>query len=188
MRRRQVKPSEIFSLQVRQYAQLETWDYDFMETPFGNLIVAGESPSISYIGFYDHEKDALKLLHQRNETVALAYRKGSFAFIAPLINGKPVASKIILSVKGTKFQEKVWMQLMNIPFGGFVSYGQIAASIKQPTASRAVGTAVGKNPIAYFIPCHRVLGAGGRIGGYYWGTEVKKRIIEWEQSLLMGHS
>lgn len=180
-----IKPSEIFTLRVSHTANPILWRYDFIETAFGKLIIAGESPTISYVAFYENEQEALTLLQKRNKGIELAFQDGCFAFITPLVNGQKLFTKILLSIKGTDFQKKVWEELMKIPFGEYVSYGEIASAIGKPGASRAVGTAVGKNPIAYFIPCHRVLAAGGGIGGYYWGTEVKKRIMEWEK--VIGH-
>jgi AraC family transcriptional regulator of adaptative response/methylated-DNA-[protein]-cysteine methyltransferase len=85
-----------------------------------------------------------------------------------------------LLLKGTNFQIKVWNALLQIPRGRAVSYGDIAAHIGKPNAHRAVGTAVGANPIAWLIPCHRVLRKGGQLGGYRWGTTRKRAMIGWE--------
>jgi len=85
-----------------------------------------------------------------------------------------------LVIKGTNFQLKVWNALLQIPRGRAVSYGDIAAHIGTPNAHRAVGTAVGANPIAWLIPCHRVLRKGGQLGGYRWGTTRKRAMIGWE--------
>ncbi|MBT5533841.1 methylated-DNA--[protein]-cysteine S-methyltransferase, partial [Candidatus Poribacteria bacterium] len=83
-------------------------------------------------------------------------------------------------LRGTNFQVKVWQALVAIPPGAVVSYGDVAAAVGHPTASRAVGTAVGANPVAYFIPCHRVLRNTGGIGGYRWGVGRKVAILGWE--------
>lgn len=176
-----IKPSEVFTLRVSNAANPVFWYYDLVETAFGKLIVAGASPSVSYVAFFEKEEDAIELLQKRNKGIELQFLKGGFSSIEDLLNGKKLSQKIMLSIKGTDFQKMVWEELMKIPFGEYVSYGEIAATIGKPGASRAVGTAVGRNPIAYFIPCHRVLAAGGGIGGYYWGTKVKERIMEWER-------
>ena len=87
---------------------------------------------------------------------------------------------LILHLRGTSFQLQVWEALLNIPSGALSTYGSIAKHLKNPLASRAVGTAVGSNPIAVLIPCHRVLGASGSMGQYRWGTIRKMALIGWE--------
>jgi AraC family transcriptional regulator of adaptative response/methylated-DNA-[protein]-cysteine methyltransferase len=88
--------------------------------------------------------------------------------------------EIRLHVKGSEFQIKVWETLLKIPMGGLSTYGTIAKTINNPNASRAVGTAIGDNPIAYLIPCHRVIRSTGIIGEYRWGTTRKTAMIGWE--------
>lgn len=179
-----IKPSAIFTLRVSEKANPTRWSYDLISTSFGKLIVAGEVPVISYVAFYETEKQALELFGKRNKGIAVEKKKGSFEVLTQLLTGQNIAQKIAISITGTSFQKKVWEALMDIPLGSFCSYGEIAKSIGHPKAYRAVGTAVGRNPVAYFIPCHRVLATGGGIGGYYWGTEVKERIIEWEKVVI----
>jgi AraC family transcriptional regulator, regulatory protein of adaptative response / methylated-DNA-[protein]-cysteine methyltransferase len=89
---------------------------------------------------------------------------------------------LTLLVKGTNFQIQVWRALLNVPFGGMTTYQSVAEMIGRPTATRAVGTAVGNNPIGYLIPCHRVIRASGELGGYRWGLERKTAILGWEAS------
>lgn len=89
-------------------------------------------------------------------------------------------SQIKLHLKGTDFQLKVWETLLKIPMGQLTSYGNIAVKIKSPNASRAVGTAIGSNPVAFLIPCHRVIQATGNVGSYMWGNTRKSAIIGWE--------
>lgn len=84
---------------------------------------------------------------------------------------------------GTPFQLDVWKALLNIPFGGTSTYGTLAAEIGRPKAFRAVGSAVGDNPIFFAIPCHRVLPASGGVGNYYWGPEIKKALLDWEKAI-----
>ncbi len=85
-------------------------------------------------------------------------------------------------VQGTNFQIQVWRALLNIPFGELATYQTLAKAIARPTATRAIGNAVGKNPIAYLIPCHRVIRASGELGGYCWGIERKTALLGWEAS------
>ena len=89
-------------------------------------------------------------------------------------------SRIKLHLKGTPFQIKVWNALLQIPSGALKSYAHIAGEIGDPNASRAVGTAIGSNPVAYLIPCHRVITSSGQPGGYHWGIDRKSAIIGWE--------
>ncbi len=90
------------------------------------------------------------------------------------------ANEIRVVLRGTNFQLKVWQALLNIPTGSTVTYGDIANAIGKPTSSRAVGNAVGGNPVAFVIPCHRVLRESGALGGYRWGADKKQAILAWE--------
>lgn len=87
-------------------------------------------------------------------------------------------------MKGTDFQLKVWEALLTIPLGELNTYGQVSKIINKPNAARAVGTAIGSNPIAFLIPCHRVIQSSGKTGGYRWNPIRKKAIIGWEASVL----
>jgi AraC family transcriptional regulator of adaptative response/methylated-DNA-[protein]-cysteine methyltransferase len=89
-------------------------------------------------------------------------------------------------VQGTKFQVKVWEALVRIPFGQVASYAQVAAAAGSPAAVRAVGSAVAANPIAYLIPCHRVIRSEGLVGSYHWGPERKAAMIGWEKARREG--
>lgn len=97
---------------------------------------------------------------------------------SPLANAQ--AGTLTLHLKGTNFQLQVWRALLAIPSGGLMSYGDFAEQLGKPTAARAVGSAIGKNPVAYLIPCHRVLRASGEPGGYRWGLTRKRAVQIWE--------
>lgn len=88
----------------------------------------------------------------------------------------------MLHVKGTNFQIQVWRALLHIPFGNLTTYQKLAQAIGRPTAARAIGNAVGANPVSYLIPCHRVIRGSGALGGYRWGLERKTAILGWEAS------
>jgi methylated-DNA-[protein]-cysteine S-methyltransferase len=94
--------------------------------------------------------------------------------------GKRQKFEFPLAPKGTDFQQKVWKQLLQIPYGTTISYAQLAKASGNPKACRAVGSANGKNPVAIVIPCHRVIASGGGLGGYAYGLEVKKLLLELE--------
>jgi AraC family transcriptional regulator of adaptative response/methylated-DNA-[protein]-cysteine methyltransferase len=87
---------------------------------------------------------------------------------------------------GTDFETRVWETLLTIPLGQATAYSDIAAHIGQPKASRAVGAAVGRNPISFVVPCHRVLGKSGGLTGYHWGLTRKQAILGWEAGMLAG--
>ena len=93
-------------------------------------------------------------------------------------------NQIKLHLKGTDFQLKVWQTLLKIPFGQLTTYGTIANKIENPNASRAVGSAIGSNPVAFLIPCHRVIQSTGMFGDYMWGSIRKTAIIGWEATRI----
>jgi AraC family transcriptional regulator of adaptative response/methylated-DNA-[protein]-cysteine methyltransferase len=88
--------------------------------------------------------------------------------------------EVKLHLKGTAFQIKVWETLLKVPMGGLTTYSEVADSIQNPLAVRAVGSAVGANPVAFLIPCHRVIRSDGQTGDYHWGPTRKQAIIGWE--------
>lgn len=98
---------------------------------------------------------------------------------------KQTPSLIKLHLVGTQFQLQVWQALLDIPLAQTTSYSQLAAQVERPKAFRAVGTAVGANPITFLIPCHRVLQQNGGLGGYFWGLDLKRALIEWETEKLL---
>ena len=93
-------------------------------------------------------------------------------------------SNLSLDLCGTAFQQKGWKALLQIPFGKTVSYSKVAHTIGQPTAIRAVASAIARNPVAIIIPCHRVVNSNGSLGQYRWGAQLKKRLIQWEHDAL----
>ena len=101
--------------------------------------------------------------------------------IAEYLEGNRRMFDLPLAPEGTEFQKKVWRALLEIPYGTTVTYGQIAAAVGNPKGARAVGRANHDNPIAIFIPCHRVVGADGRLTGYAGGLEIKKALLETER-------
>lgn len=157
-------------------------NYSFAESPFGNILVASTAKGICYMAFADEEQKAFTgLLHHFpnahfRQMVDLAQQNALYIFT----HDWSKLNDIKLHLKGTDFQLKVWEALLKIPMGQLTTYGQIAVQINNPNASRAVGTAIGSNPVAYLIPCHRVIQATGIFGGYMWGNARKTAIIGWE--------
>ncbi|GAC1306556.1 MAG: methylated-DNA--[protein]-cysteine S-methyltransferase [Mucilaginibacter sp.] len=157
-------------------------NYSFAESPFGNIIVASTPKGICYMAFADDRGAAFSHLQaqfpnaQYTQMVDLAQQNALFIFKKDWSE----LSGIKLHLKGTPFQLKVWEALLNIPIGGLATYATVASTIQQPTASRAVGSAVGDNPVAFLIPCHRVIKSTGEFGQYHWGATRKSAIIGWE--------
>jgi AraC family transcriptional regulator of adaptative response/methylated-DNA-[protein]-cysteine methyltransferase len=157
-------------------------NYSFAETPFGNIIVASTPKGICHLAFADNEKDALQHLQsqfpnaQFRQVVDAIQQNALFIFTQDWKD----LSKIKLHLKGTPFQIKVWEALLKIPMGDVSTYSGIANTINNPNASRAVGTAIGDNPVAFLIPCHRVIRSTGDFGQYHWGSIRKTAMIGWE--------
>lgn len=160
--------------------------YGFHPSPFGECLVATTSRGICHMAFVQpvsreaalarlrHDWPLATLVPDQRGTAAAAAR----AFPAPGARATPGLS---LHVKGTNFQLKVWRALLAIPDGGVTTYGALAAAIDEPGASRAVGNAVGRNPVSWLIPCHRVLRSTGALGGYAWGPDRKRVMLAWER-------
>lgn len=157
--------------------------YQFAETLFGTVLIAATQKGLCHLMFINTLDEALTELQHRFPKASFQEGQHSLHDAAlQLLNGLEINAElpVHLHLKGTAFQLKVWEALLNIPSGELSSYGKLANSIHQPTASRAVGTAIGDNPIAYLIPCHRVLQTSGKLGGYRWGTPRKSLMIGWE--------
>ena len=157
-------------------------NYSFAENPFGALIVASTPKGICCMAFEDDEQKALSDLKAKfpnavfRRKLDLLQQNALFIFQ----NDRSRLNEIKLHLKGTHFQLKIWESLLKIPMGKLSTYGSIAAQAGNPNAHRAVGTAIGSNPVAFLIPCHRVIRASGNFGGYMWGSVRKTAIIGWE--------
>lgn len=160
--------------------------YGFGFTPFGECLVATSARGIVHLSFVEdgQKKQAINSLRSHwpkaslfpDDLAALGVIQDIFKY-----DNNNQRSSIRAFVKGTKFQLCVWRALLQVTEGGkLVSYGQLAESIDRPNASRAVGSAVGKNPLAYLIPCHRVIRSTGVIGDYRWGQGRKRLMITYE--------
>lgn len=157
-------------------------NYSFAETPFGNIIVASTTKGICHIAFIDDEATAFQHLQNMfpnasyKQKLDLIQQNALFIFT----HDWKKLNQVKLHLKGTPFQLKVWETLLKIPMGQLSTYGTIASHIEKPKASRAVGTAIGDNPVAFLIPCHRVIQSTGLLGGYHWGLTRKTAMIGWE--------
>ncbi len=157
-------------------------NYAIHPTPFGQSLIAITERGICRLEFIDSTETETAIqrlqkawpnaLIKENETITESIIHQIFNLQNSSTN-KPLP----LLLQGTNFQLKVWQALLKIPTGCVTSYGFLASKIGQPSASRAVGTAIGNNPISYLIPCHRVLRGDGGIGGYRWGIDRKLAIL-----------
>ncbi|MBS1564270.1 MAG: methylated-DNA--[protein]-cysteine S-methyltransferase [Bacteroidetes bacterium] len=164
-------------------------NYSFAESPFGSIIVASTHKGICYMAFADEkEETAFSLLKAHFPQARYRQYSDKIQQNALFIFTQDWSrlGEIKLHLKGTAFQIKVWETLLKIPAGGLSTYSAIAGKIDKPAASRAVGTAVAQNPVAFLIPCHRVIRASGETGEYHWGSLRKNAMIGWEASKYLG--
>ena len=153
--------------------------WGWFDTPFGPAVVMGTHRGICGMGFAADmgEAAAFDDLQRR---WPLADFVEDPARLNPWVQAALGGQAAPLALMGAPFQIKVWEALLRIPSGHVTTYGEIAAAIGTPKAVRAVGTAVGRNPISLLIPCHRALRKTGGLGGYHWGLPVKRAILAWE--------
>jgi methylated-DNA-[protein]-cysteine S-methyltransferase len=151
--------------------------YSTLSTPIGDLLLTSDGAALTGVYFEGHAPDAAwreddEMLREAREQLS-AYFAGTLTeFTLPL------------APSGTPFQMRVWEELNAIPFGTTISYGEQARRLDRPSASRAVGSANGRNPIPVVVPCHRVVGAGGGLTGFGGGLDRKKWLLEHEAAVL----
>jgi len=154
--------------------------YSYLESPLGDLCVRGDGCSIT--GLFLPQ-------HKRWDGPATAWRRADDCFdevrrqLAEYFAGERTAFDVPLKLTGTPFQRRVWEELLQIPFGETVTYQELARRLGKPSASRAVGHANGCNPVSILVPCHRVVGASGKLTGYAGGLARKRWLLEWERSV-----
>ena len=158
--------------------------FGFAGSPFGKCLIAESTRGICHLSFVENEKSAVAELQKdwpqakwkRDDSAAKKIAETIFRQSA----GPETGASLRAFVRGTSFQVRIWRALLKIQPGSITSYGRLANSIGKPAASRAVGSAVGQNPLAYLIPCHRVIRETGVIGNYHWGEVRKRAMIAWE--------
>ena len=158
--------------------------YSNLETIFGPACIASTEKGICYLAFGDMitaHKELSDMFPQAN----LIHLEQTIHHQAInfLKNPKKALAPLNLHIKGTDFQLKVWDALLKIPLGELTTYGNISHYLNNPNANRAVGTAVGSNPVSFIIPCHRVIRSSGELGGYHWGLNLKVAMIGWEAAI-----
>lgn len=159
----------------------------FHESPFGECLLATTERGVCALSFFDANRDAAMaelisrwpgaVIEERPRATAAVARR---LFDALSVRDPAGLVPLSLLVRGTNFQVKVWSALLRIPPGTVATYEDVARAVGAPRAVRAVGTAVGRNPVAFLIPCHRVIRGTGALGGYRWGLERKRAMLAWE--------
>lgn len=159
-------------------------NYSFFSTIFGEILIATTSKGICYMAFSDNQTEVLEELFSLfpNAIYQNIIDDIQHRVISIFTSDWKKLDEVKLHIKGTDFQIKVWEALLKIPKGKLSSYSDISAIIGKPEANRAVGSAIGHNPVAYLIPCHRVIQSTGLFGQYHWGSDRKAAMIGWERA------
>jgi AraC family transcriptional regulator of adaptative response/methylated-DNA-[protein]-cysteine methyltransferase len=162
-----------------------TLAYGFHASPFGAALVVASERGLAGLAFADEgsERDVLEEMQRRWPRARFHHDGLATAPLArrifdPRLWRRDHPLRIVMI--GTDFEVRVWEMLLRIPIGRATTYSDIAIGIKAPKAARAVGAAIGKNPIAFVVPCHRVIGRGGDLTGYHWGLNRKRAMLGWE--------
>jgi AraC family transcriptional regulator of adaptative response/methylated-DNA-[protein]-cysteine methyltransferase len=160
------------------------------------MLSGSTTRGICHLSFVAHgnRAEAARVLRELWPKARLRWSPDSASALADMLWPRPAAGAAArggatvaarlpqrLLVHGSRFQLKVWQALLALDAGENVGYGELGRALHIPEAARAIGGAVGANPVAWLIPCHRVLRAGGELGGYAWGTDRKRAILAWEQ-------
>ncbi|WP_331372819.1 bifunctional helix-turn-helix domain-containing protein/methylated-DNA--[protein]-cysteine S-methyltransferase [Sinorhizobium chiapasense] len=159
--------------------------YGFHPSPFGTALVMVTERGLAGLAFADSGEEVSSFDDMARRWPKASYVEDSAAtarYAARIFNPERWCAEEPLQIFliGSDFQIRVWQALLNIPLGKATTYSKIADEIGQPTASRAVGAAVGRNPISFVVPCHRALGKSGDLTGYHWGLTRKRAILGWE--------
>ena len=172
--------------QFRQAGSGMVLAYGVFGSPFGQYVLGAINGKIALLHFLNEGDDPEPILAEAWPEAALRPEPTLLQLLAdqifssPATNGAVKKDRLPVLLRGSAFQLKVWEALLKIPEGNLASYDQIAEAIGQPTAFRAVGTAIGSNPVGYLIPCHRVIKKTGLFGSYRWGAERKLAMLGWE--------
>lgn len=184
-RSRDVTPKLDLKLEVVSSEEFREIRYGIHDTPFGKALIATTDRGICnlcFVGKTDDRTVREILLKSRDRAEIICDRQITRSLWDSIFNftNSQERKPLNLLVRGTDFQVRVWQSLLTIPFGSLTTYQTIAETIDRPNAVRAVGNAIGNNPIAYLIPCHRVIRKSRDLGGYRWGLDCKTAILAWE--------
>jgi AraC family transcriptional regulator of adaptative response/methylated-DNA-[protein]-cysteine methyltransferase len=170
-----------YTITSLQNIGVNTIYYQIYTISYGNIIIASTNIGICYIGFHTTLEEGYIELQKRLKGMELIHEEKDIHIQAiDAIKGQN-QSPLILHIKGTEFQLQVWRGLLSVPYGKTSNYAAIAKLISHTKAFRAVGSAIGKNPIAILIPCHRIITKHGAIGNYHWGVDIKRNLLKEEK-------
>ena len=153
--------------------------YSHLESPIGTLLLVANEAGLTQINFSSHNRKPAPEWQRDDRALKQAARE-----LRAYFEGELEAFDLELAPVGTPFQQRVWKELLKIPYGKTISYGELARRIGNPKASRAVGLANGSNPIPIIIPCHRVIGSNGKLTGYGGGLPIKEKLLALEKRQL----
>lgn len=175
------RPSDYVTLHAahQPVSAIHLLDYD---SPFGRVFIASCAQGITHVLFDDADKARARVQNTHPQAEIIAQGDAHHAAALSYFSVPTAPQRVWLALMGTPFQLQVWQALLDVPLGETSSYGALAQRIMRPKAARAVGAAVGKNPVSFIVPCHRILAGDGSLGGYYWGLEKKQSMLDWEAS------
>jgi AraC family transcriptional regulator of adaptative response/methylated-DNA-[protein]-cysteine methyltransferase len=168
--------------------QLERWgnndigtaiNYRFSESAFGEILIGATAKGVCYMGFTNGDREKT-LPDLKRRFVSSTFEEKNSGWISEMIiqmNNPEQHLLVHLHLKGSDFQFSIWKKLLKVPLGGLTTYAQLGGSSK---IARAAGTAVGSNPVCYVLPCHRVIHGDGSFDNYFWGANLKQRLLTWE--------
>jgi methylated-DNA-[protein]-cysteine S-methyltransferase len=157
------------------------------DTPVGPLFIAGDATGLKSV-LFSKSKEESEFLTGPEQWERSDYQlREAIRQLTAYFQGTLRQFDLTLSPDGTDFQKRVWRALCDVPYGETASYGEIARAIGQPTASRAVGMANGRNPISIIVPCHRIIGTNGRLTGYGGGLNNKETLLMLEGAMVVPH-
>jgi methylated-DNA-[protein]-cysteine S-methyltransferase len=153
-------------------------DYDYLDTPIGPLLLVADECGLRHIDFPGKDQgERIERTWRRSRR----YLGNAIEQLEAYFDGSLHAFDIALAARGTEFRKAVWNELVRIPYGETISYGELARRLGDPAASRAVGAANGANPLPIIVPCHRVIGSDGKLTGFGGGLPIKQWLLDHER-------
>lgn len=159
-------------------ASIASMEYDYLDTPIGPLLLVADEQGLRHVGFTRADQGARIQSHWRRDRRHLG---AAIEQLEAYFSGRLHDFDIVLAARGTEFRKTVWDELVRIPYGETISYGELARRIGAPAASRAVGAANGANPLPVIVPCHRVIGSTGKLTGFGGGLPIKQWLLDHER-------
>jgi AraC family transcriptional regulator of adaptative response/methylated-DNA-[protein]-cysteine methyltransferase len=165
-------------------------EFGLHDSPFGTALIMMTDKGVCGVAFGDEGEKQTMIADMKTRWPRAAYRENAARtgkLVLRIFDPTSPRNELALHLMGTPWQVQVWQALLAIPEGKVATYGEVASALHRETASRAVGAAVGRNPISYLIPCHRVLGSKGTLTGYHWGVDRKRAMLAIEAARAAQH-